>query len=99
MADLQEHNIIPLSADALEEKFVSERWEERFSSEHCQITEKNITLDNWRTTIVRRKKTCHNPTTGHRAVIVQFTGSLPRIVLRLEDETGAYVYNGIQSTH
>jgi|SRR5665213_601260 len=96
---VQKHSI-PLSQDDLQAKWVSQKWDDRFSPEDCQSTEKTVTFDNWRTSTVIKRKAFHNDVTGHRAITREFSkdGKLIRIVLRLEDETGIYAYNGIPVT-
>jgi hypothetical protein len=100
MANSQDHDIIPRTQDALQEKWVSEHWDTRFSPFDCQTTEKPTTSDNWKTTTIIKRKTFHNKTTGHRAKTREFTkdGKPHRIILMLEDETGKYVYNGTPAT-
>jgi hypothetical protein len=100
MENSQHQRIILLSQDALQDKFVSEKWSERFAASDCQSKEKKVTLDKWKTTTSMRRKTFHNKVTGHRAVTREFLkdGARQMIVLSLEDETGRYVYNGIPAT-
>ena len=75
------------------------KWGEKFSPSERRVTEKEVSLDNNRTTTPMKRVCLYNPEIGRRATLREWRqdGKTQRIILELEDATGIYEYNSVIS--